>query len=447
MSPTSFIANIKAGPVAQSDRIVILDSLRGFAILGILLMNIPGFSMANNGHDPSILNEFGSINFRIWYVIDWVFAGTQRALFSMLFGAGIILFINGKEKRISGMLPADYFFRRQLWLMVFSLFDVFILLWFGDILLDYACLGMVMFAFRNLSPKRLLIGAGFCFLFMLARENADLYRDKEKIYKGEVAASVDTTKFKLDVVQKEELQAMVAFKERSKHENKIRGMELANQKTTGSYEELYAFRTNLYTDSLVRYLFFGVWDVLTFMFLGMAFLKMGVLTGQAPTKVYWYMGIFGLGAGLTVSYFQLQPLIDANFNRFEYTKKISVELHEFTRTLRSIGIFGLLMLMYKSGWFKWLFALMRPVGQMAFTNYLAQSLLCGILFYGIGFSMFGKLQRYETYFVVLAVWVVQIAWSHAWLKYFRFGPLEWLWRSLTYWKAQPMRRTDMNHNT
>jgi len=87
MSSISDLANNKAGPVAQSDRIIILDSLRGIAILGILLMNIPGFSMAINGHDPSVLNEFGSINFKIWYVVDWLPAGTQRALFSMLFGA------------------------------------------------------------------------------------------------------------------------------------------------------------------------------------------------------------------------------------------------------------------------------------------------------------------------------------------------------------------------
>lgn len=217
-------------------------------------------------------------------------------------------------------------------------------------------------------------------------------------------------------------------------------MERAIQKTTGSYGELYAFRTNLYIDSLVRYLFFGVWDVLTFMFLGMAFLKMGILTGGAPTRVYLWMCIVGLVAGLALSYFQLKPMIDVRFNWFDYTKRISIELHELSRTLRSIGLFGLIMLLYKSGWFKWLFALMRPVGQMAFTNYLTQSLLCGIFFYGIGFGMYGQLQRYETYFVVLAIWTIQIIWSHAWLKYFRFGPLEWLWRSLTYWKKQPMLR-------
>jgi uncharacterized protein len=98
------------------------------------------------------------------------------------------------------------------------------------------------------------------------------------------------------------------------------------------------------------------------------------------------------------------------------------------------------MLLYKSGLFKWLFALMRPVGQMAFTNYLMQSFLCGLFFYGIGFGMYGHLQRHEVYYVVAAVWALQIIWSHAWLKFFRFGPLEWAWRSLTYWKLQPLKK-------
>jgi uncharacterized protein len=88
-----------------------------------------------------------------------------------------------------------------------------------------------------------------------------------------------------------------------------------------------------------------------------------------------------------------------------------------------------------------LFAMMRPVGQMAFTNYLMQSFLCGMIFYGVGFGLFNKLQRYEIYYVVLAVWTFQIIFSHLWLRYFQFGPLEWVWRSLTYWKKQPVRRS------
>ena len=136
-----------------------------------------------------------------------------------------------------------------------------------------------------------------------------------------------------------------------------------------------------------------------------------------------------------------------NFNNYEIIKQTKFELYEVARTIRSIGVFAVIMLLYKSGLFKWLFALMRPVGQMAFTNYLMQSLLVGLFFYGIGFGMFGKLERYEIYYVVAATWTLQIIWSHIWLRYFRFGPLEWAWRSLTYWKKQPFRKNNSATDT
>ena len=324
--------------------------------------------------------------------------------------------------------------------MIFSLIDVFILLWYGDILLDYACLGMIMYSFRKLSPKALLIGAGFCFVFMLARENRDLYHDKKVISRGEKIAAIDTTITKLSIIEKEQLNAMQDFKDRTTIEGRQKRMKKAMLKTQGSYETLYEYRTSRYVDDLVRYLFFGIWDVLLFMFFGMAFFKMGILTGQASVKVYAGMCIVGLGMGLTFSYFRLQSFIDVKFNWYEYTKNVSFSFYELSRTFRSIGILGLLMLLYKSGLFKWLFALMRPVGQMAFTNYLMQSFMCGLFFYGIGLGMYGHLQRHEVYYVVAAVWTLQIIWSHAWLKFFRFGPLEWAWRSLTYWKLQPFKK-------
>jgi uncharacterized protein len=358
----------------------------------------------------------------------------------MLFGAGILLFIGGKEKRLDGMMPADYFFRRQLWLIVFSLFDVFVLLWSGDILLDYAVLGMIMFAFRNLPPKRLLVGAAFCFVFMLARENRELYYDKETIWLGEQVAAIDTTKTKLTLTQKEQLSAMQEFKNKNTHESKLKRMEKNIASNTGSYKTLYEYRTGRYIDQLVNYLYFGIWDVMLFMFIGMAFFKMGILTGKAPVKTYWWMCILGLGVGLIISYLRLQQMVDAKFDGYEYTKHVSFASYEVSRTFRSIGILGLLMLLYKSGWFKWLFEIMRPVGQMAFTNYLMQSFLCGLVFYGIGFGMYGKWQRHEIYYVLAAVWALQIIYSNIWLRYFRFGPMEWAWRSLTYWKKQPFRK-------
>jgi len=427
-----------AAPVQQTDRIILLDSLRGFAILGILMMNIPGFAQPSPLYmDPSLMNELGTINYKIWYFVEWFLAGSQRALFSMLFGAGIILFVSRQEKKLQGIEPAHYFFRRQVWLMVFSTFDVYVLLWFWDILFDYAALGMIMFIFRNWKPKFLIIGAAVCLLFMTLRENRDFYEFKNMLQKGETIAAIDTTKTKLSDKQKEELEAYTGAKERNSKEAKSKVIKKQTEATLGSYAELYKLHSDRYVSELVQYLYFGCWDVLIFMFLGMAFFKLGILTGEASARTYLIMCVVGLTFGLIMSYSFLQPWIDAGFNRFVYAKTNGVQYYQLSRVFRSLGIFAFIMLLYKSGWFKWLFAMLRPVGQMAFTNYLMQSTICGLIFYGIGFGLFGKLQRIEIYYVVGAVWVFQIIFCNVWLRYFLYGPLEWTWRSLTYWKKQP----------
>lgn len=430
-----------AAPASQAERIVIIDSLRGIALLGILLMNIPYFGLPDPSADNLMVrHEMHSINQQVWYGINWILEGSQRAIFSMLFGAGVILFISRLEKRTSGMVPAEYFIRRQLWLLVFGLFDAFVLLWPGDILFQYAIAGVIVFVFRKLPPRWLIIAAGVSLLLMTVRENRDSYKDRRVIAKGEAIASMDTTKVKLTEQQKEDIAAMTAFKEKSDSASLQKEMNKNLRQVRGGYGDVYENISNLSTRGEFFYTYYYIWDVLLFMFLGMAFFKTGVLTGEAPVKVYWWLFVVGGGVGLLLSYFRLQPLLQYQFNQYNYTKHVRLEYYELSRTFRSLGVFGLIMLLYRSGWFRWLFALTRPVGQMAFTNYLMQSLLCGLFFYGIGFGMYGMLQRYEIYFVVGGVWVIEIIWSHLWLGYFRFGPMEWLWRSLTYWKRQPMLR-------
>ena len=424
-------------PVLQKERIDIIDSLRGVAILGILLMNIPGFSIAG---DPFVRNEFGTANYKIWFYVSWIADGTQRALFSMLFGAGILLFLANKTKQDNPISAADYFFRRQLWLIVFGLFNIYILLWSGDILFDYGCYGLIMFVFRSWNPKKLLIAAGVCFLLMLARENRNLYLDKRTISRGEAIEKIDTTVTKLTPRQKEHLSAMEDFRERSDTARRHKRMDRRIRMMSGPYADNYDFRTTGYLDNIIEYTYFGIWDVLLFMFIGMAFFKTGILMGKASVKFYAIMCIAGFAVGLFFSYWQIKPIVDAKFNFYNYTKNISISFYEAGRTFRTFGIFGSLMLLYKSGIFKWFFKLFRPVGQMAFTNYLTQSIACAIIFYGIGFGLYGQLERYQIYLVVLAIWIVQIIWSHIWLRYFQYGPFEWIWRQLTYWKKLPLRK-------
>jgi uncharacterized protein len=431
-----------AAPVGQQERIIILDSLRGIAILGILLMNIPGFALpapAHNG-DLTILNELGTLNEKVWYFIEMTFAGTQRALFSILFGAGMILFISGKEKKVEGLMPAEYYFRRQLWLLVFGLFNAFVLLWFWDILFLYAICGMIIFAFRRLSPKALIIAAVVCLVFQTVRDNVDFFREKNSIAKGEFIAKLDTTVQKLTPEQLADLTAMTNLKEKYSYESKKKEAEKSVRMIGGDYAALYDYQSERSFRGEIYFTYFGLWDVLIFMFLGMAFFKTGILTGEAPARTYWMLFAVGMGLGTILTWYRLKGIAGFNFNQYEIVKNVPMDTYELVRTVRSIGIFAGTMLLYKSGLFKWFFAMMRPVGQMAFTNYLAQSFLVGLFFYGIGFGMFGKLERYEIYYVVAATWALQIIWSHIWLRYFRFGPLEWVWRSLTYWEIQPMKK-------
>jgi uncharacterized protein len=430
-----------AAPVQQSERIAIIDSLRGIALLGILLMNIPYFALPDPAADnPTVMHEMGTINQQVWYVVTVFLEGSQRAIFSMLFGAGVILFISRLEKRTEGMAPAEYFIRRQLWLMVFGLFDAFVLLWNGDILFEYACAGIILFVFRRLSPKYLLVAAFSSLLLMTARENRDLYQRKAIISKGENIAKMDTTKVKLTEDQQDDLEAMTGMKKSLDSSSLVKEMNKNLRDIRGDYSRLYHNISEVSARFEFELSYYAIWDILLFMLIGMAFFKSGVLTGDVPVRVYWWLFIVGIGPGFYLSYTRMAPLIRYHYDHFDTMKHVYFSYYEIARMFRSLGIFGLIMLLYKSGWFKWLFSLTRPVGQMAFTNYLMQSVLGGLFFYGIGFGMYGRLERYQIYYFVLAIWLLEIAWSHIWLRYFRFGPMEWLWRSLTYWKRQPFRR-------
>lgn len=432
-------------PTAATERITIMDSLRGIAILGILLMNIPGFALPEPlcYGDLSLLGEgAGGLNFKAWYGISLTVEGTQRALFSMLFGAGIILFIARKQRNTEGLAPADYFFRRQLWLLLFGLFNAFVLLWFWDILFQYAIAGMILFAFRGLSARNLIIASVLCLFFQLTRDNVDFYRDKKVIATGEMLSQKDTSTVKLTASEKDKMGAWTAMKEKSSQAGKQKQMEKSLEKVRGGYAGFYEYQSERSLRGELFWTYNGIWDILIFMFLGMALFKNRFLLGEASIKWYWGMCILGLGLGMLLTWYVLQQIVHVNYSKYDYVKQVPVELYELVRSLRSVGVLGLIMLLYRSGVFQWFFDLMRPVGQMAFTNYLTQSFMCGLFFYGVGSGMFGRLEYYQIYYVVAGVWALQITWSHIWLRYFQFGPLEWLWRSLTYWKLQPMRRVE-----
>lgn len=434
--------NLLIAPVAGSERIQIIDCLRGIAIMGILLMNIPGFALPDPAYgDPWLSGEYGTINFSVWFYVDWLFEGTQRGFFSILFGAGLIIFSERIARKTTGTEPADYYFRRMLWLLLFGLFNAFVLLWFWDILFHYAISGMLLFVFRGWKLKALLAAAFVCLVLGTVRENVDWYRDKQVVQKGEAIAKIDTVKTKLTAEQQEWLGRYNDMKESSTFDARKKKMEASLRKVRGDYATFYRYQSGRSTDTEIFLTYYYIWDLLLMMFLGMAFYKMGILSGKASSWTYGIMFIGGMGIGLVLSYYRLQPMVVNKFSFIDMVKSVPYQYYEWSRLFRTLGCFGFVMLLYQSGIFKWLFKLLQPVGQMAFTNYLTQSLFVGLFFYGIGLGKFGHLQRYEIYFVVAVVWLVQIIWSNIWLHYFRFGPLEWLWRSLTYWHKPSIKKS------
>ncbi|TMI84589.1 MAG: DUF418 domain-containing protein [Bacteroidetes bacterium] len=428
-------------PLQKKERILFLDSIRGIALLGILLMNSMAQSQSHHYYDKMDLSQpITGANFYAWVGEMFFFEGTMRGLFSILFGAGTILLLTRLTKTRPGLEPADIFYRRLLWLLVFGLVNAFVFLWPGDILYPYALCGLLLFPFRNLSPKNLLWIAFALLLIGTYRENSDLYHSKKIISKGLAVQALDTTKVKLTDQQKEDLGKFTSFKEGNSKEGMAKAATKEVKRIKGqSYLSIFRnyLGVNMMIESIAFYKFFW-WDILLFFFTGMAFYKSGFLLGKKSNLVYFLTALIGIGAGLLINYFFVKEQYHLRFDNYEFTQRWKFSYYEIRRVLQTTGYLSLLILLYKLIPFKKLINIFAPVGQMAFTNYLSQSIITSIFFYG--FNWFARLQRYEVYYVVAAIWVFQIIFSHIWLRYFRFGPFEWLWRSLTYLQKQPMRR-------
>src|SRR5690606_7607579 len=199
----------------------------------------------------------------------------------------------------------------------------------------------------------------------------------------------------------------------------------------GSYASAFRFMAHrTFYVQTAYFLRHGIGDVLSFMLLGMALLKMGVLTGTAPRRTYAWMAFAGYTLGLTINGFEMVSFERADFSVDALVSSyLTYDLGRLTMTL---GHIGAITLIYCYGALPKTRRVLGAVGRMALTNYLSHSVICLFVFTGAGLALYGQLERYELYYVVLAIWSVQLVWSPLWLKHFRFGPAEWVWRKLTY---------------
>lgn len=174
------------------------------------------------------------------------------------------------------------------------------------------------------------------------------------------------------------------------------------------------------------------------MLAGMALFKLGVLTLRSSTSTYVAMLVGGYTIGLAVNYYELRVVMDGHFSVLAFLH--SFWTYDLGRLSMTIGHLGALLLFCRSGWLSWLQRSLAAVGQMALSNYVSHSIICAFVFYGFGLGWYGHLERYQLYYVVFSIWIFQLITSPIWMAHYRFGPFEWLWRSLTYLQKQPMRR-------
>ncbi len=200
-------------------------------------------------------------------------------------------------------------------------------------------------------------------------------------------------------------------------------------------------------DGQTKYLIYGIWDPLALMLLGIALFKWGFLTMEWSRKNYIRMILIGYGLGFPLVIWRFYdsyvnfPNIEAYLSHLEKTAVDWMALiYPAQRILLVMGHASVILLVIQAGWFSGLLNRLRAVGQMAFTNYIMHSIICTLIFFGYGLNYFAELEYYKIYFIVLGIWILQLVYSAPWLKHFLYGPCEWLWRSLTYWKIQPMKR-------
>ncbi|MBR0552171.1 DUF418 domain-containing protein [Stakelama marina] len=405
----------------QPERIATLDIVRGVAVMGILFMNIVGFAMPEPAYmNPRAYGGASGIDLAAYIANFILFDGKMRGLFSFLFGASMLLVIERAE--MGGQSAARVHYSRMIWLLVFGLLHLW-LIWWGDILTLYALVGMTAYYFRDFPTRKLvrtgIILLGLQWLLMITMPigiHSTLAGLNDAETAGQARRALEQFQHGFGVPSTDWI-----------------GEQLALMR--GGYGPILADRlTHNIATPLNAFVFVGA-ETLAYMLFGMAALKSGMLTGAWPRKRYAKWTIVGFAIGIPAYAAIAAYLVSTGFALLP----VAVGLMVLTLPFRPPMILAwaaLIILAARPGGA--LTTRIAAAGRMAFSNYLGTSIVCTTFFYGYGFGQFGRLSRAELYLVVIAVCAAMLLWSKPWLARFRYGPLEWLWRSAARGKLQPI---------
>jgi len=396
-------------PVAAAERIETLDVVRGFALLGILVPNMIDFGLPNASElsPQAVLPEAGAWNtFGVWVVYAF-FRGKTMALFAMLFGAGVILYGRKFDRR--DPLPplhagAGLWHRRMGWLLAIGLLHL-VLLWDGDILHTYAIAGVGWLWWVRRWRARWLLALGL----------------------GVVALTEGLpVVLSLAFMSGEHPQPVSAYEYVPAH--------------AGGIGRIILDRLPEAAGSLAMSLFYFAWVSAGLMTVGMGLTRLGILTGSRSTRTFAVLAAAGLLAGVALPAAALALCLEPIMTDWRWAWPVTLATWAVA-PIGAIGYVAALVLLLRVprlgraiGW------LLAPVGRTALSNYVLHSAAGVFVFYGAGLGLEGRLHHGQLFALTLAFWAGSIVASRLWLRFFRFGPLEWAWRCLTYWRPEPLRR-------
>ena len=396
-------------PTEVKDRIFQLDVLRGWAILGILAVNAVSFAwpfqvMMSEAPPPGSTGQADLIG--LW-VTEVFFQDKFRTLFTLLFGVSIFLVGGEKTDEARG----GVLWRRLLWLGVFGILHG-VVLWYGDILLHYAYCGLLMMLMRSWSARRLLwIGGAVTVLWAVIAAAGSWAMAN---LPAEVAAQMEAGR---PASSPQAIADAVAL-----YRAGWPGGFLENLKTWATFQLMFSP--------------FLIPVTVPLMMMGLGLFKSGYLSGRAPVWTYLLVILIG-GANLcALAVWRWQDIMAGEADP---TGGLAAAAGG-AAFLITLFYASVLILLIRFG-LKSLVGWLAPVGRMAFTNYLTQSLIMITLYYGPwGPMWFGQHGPAEMWVAVGAIWAAQIVWSPLWLSAFTMGPLEWVWRCLTYGRWVPLRK-------
>lgn len=412
----------KMAPIAESgNRIVTLDLVRGLAVLGILAANIVAFGqpMTAYMYPDAFTVPHSDAEDWMWVAQFVAVDGKMRGLFTLLFGAGLYLFM---EKAWSRGGTRWLQARRLFWLALFGLLHFF-LIWRGDILFSYAVCGLIaLLCLKWTARTQLIVGLVGTFLGVLVY--LALLGFSHFVVNGSLGQQEGMEDFRTTMIESRELQL---------EDGRLQTEIVSAQ----GYLDYVAYNFD-HVGDLGFFIFIWLFETLPLILIGIALYRMGMWTGgmrEGRLKLWGWLGLAGGGA---------MALLVALWARntgftFYATQSAFVSFGALPRFVMTLGLAALLAA-YGPRATGWLAERLSAAGRAAFTNYLGTSIVMLLVFHGWAGGLFGELGRTELYGVMLATWALMLLWSKPWLERYRYGPLEWLWRCLTYGRVFALRR-------